>query len=253
MTDRWRVFANLATLANALVGVGAVLYVLAGNKLWAMFLIAAGIGFDGMDGLFSRRSPSPSGAFGRVADSIADAITFGLAPALLLVVHREDASVWAPWSLVALVVGGAYFALAVGRLIYYTGWGFERAHFLGVPTPQSALAVSVLVLFFDVPAFASPQPVVVLLVAPLVAALMAVPIPFPKIRRGSPLRPWSTATAIGLALALLILQFRPASGSGLYDLALAAAGVGTVGVLAYYLGGPLTADRRRSATGGQAE
>ena len=31
MTDRWRVYANLATLGNGLLGVGAILYTLAGN------------------------------------------------------------------------------------------------------------------------------------------------------------------------------------------------------------------------------
>ena len=69
MTDRYRVGANLATLANGLLGVGAIAYTLAGNKLWAMLLVAIAIGFDGLDGLLSRRSPRPSGRFGLVATS----------------------------------------------------------------------------------------------------------------------------------------------------------------------------------------
>ena len=96
MTDRWRVAANLATLANALLGVGAILYVLGGNKLWAMLLIACALGFDGLDGMFSRRSPNPAGLFGRVADSIADGITFGLAPAFLIAVHTSNVGTWQP-------------------------------------------------------------------------------------------------------------------------------------------------------------
>ena len=109
MTDRWRVGANLATLANGLLGVGAVLYTLAGNKVWALLLIAMAIGFDGLDGILSRRSLRPPSRFGRVADSVADATTFGLAPAVLLAVHTSNGATWAPFA-------GATTAVAIARL-----------------------------------------------------------------------------------------------------------------------------------------
>src|SRR5579862_5652503 len=114
--DRFRTAANLATAANGVLGVGAILYLLAGNPLWAMLLIASGIAFDGLDGLLSRRSPRGPGTFGRVADSVADAITFGLAPALLVAYHSDHASIWAGWSTAALVVGAAVAVLAIARL-----------------------------------------------------------------------------------------------------------------------------------------
>ncbi|MGA8543161.1 MAG: CDP-alcohol phosphatidyltransferase family protein [Thermoplasmata archaeon] len=247
MIDRWRLGANLATLANALLGVGAVLYVFAGNPLWAMFLIAAAIGFDGLDGILSRRSTKPPNSFGRYADSVADGITFGLAPAVLLAVHTANQNLWAPWETLALVVAGAYFAAAIGRLVYFTARGFQRSYFLGVPTPQAALALIVALLFHSTPAFQTVQPVAVLIGATIIAVLMVVPIPYPKIRRGSVLRLPMAATGAASAIALVLLQFRPATGSSLFLLALGASYSMLLGVACYYLLGPFTVDRRPAA------
>lgn len=243
MTDRWRVFANLATLANALLGVGAVLYILGGNKLWAMLLIASAIGFDGLDGIFSRRSRSPGTAFGRVADSVADAITFGVAPAFLIAVHTSDTAIWQPVETYAVVLAAAYLTAAVARLVYFTARAYTRSDFLGIPTPQSALAVIVAILFHDTPAFQTAQPVGLFVGVAALALLMVLPIPYPKIRRGSPLRWPMAATAVAAGLSLLLLQFHPAMGTIVYDVALLASYALLVGVATYYVVGPFTVKR----------
>jgi phosphatidylserine synthase len=253
VTDRWRVAANLATLANATLGVGAILYVLAGNKLWAMLLIACAIGFDGWDGILSRRSSSPPSRFGRVADSVADAVSFGLAPAFLIAVHTGDTSTWQPWELVAVALAGVYFAAAVARLIYFTAHAYRRSDFLGVPTPQSALALIVALLFHDTPAFQSVQPIGVLVGVAVLSVMMVVPVPYPKIRRGNPLRWPMAATAVAAALALVPLQFHLATGSGGYDFAYGASVVFLVGVASYYLLGPFTVRRDPSGSKSAAE
>jgi archaetidylserine synthase len=242
VSDRFRLYANLATLANALLGVGAVLYILAGNKLWAMLLIACAIGFDGLDGIFSRRSTSPSGTFGRVADSVADAVTFGAAPAFLIAVHGT-AGAWQPWTALAVGLGVAYFAAALARLVYFTARAYQLPYFLGVPTPQSALAVIVAVLFHDTPAFQSVAPVGVFVGAAIVSAMMLVPVPYPKVRRGGAMRWPMLATAVAAALTLVPLQFRPSVGSPVYLLTYGAALVFLLGVASYYLAGPFTVRR----------
>jgi CDP-diacylglycerol---serine O-phosphatidyltransferase len=249
--DRWRTAANLATLANGLLGAGAILYTLAGNKLWAMLLIACAVGFDGLDGMLSRRSTRPPSAFGRMADSIADAVTFGLAPAFLIAVHTTDAPAWQPYEPYAVTLAIAYAAAAMARLVYFTARAYTRKDFLGVPTPQSALAVIVAVLFHDTPAFQTVQPIGLLVGAAALAVLMVVPIPFPKIRRGSPLRWPMAATAVAAAFVLVPLQFRPPVGSLLYDLAYAAAFVMLAGVASYYLIGPFTVPKAEPPTAPQ--
>jgi phosphatidylserine synthase len=247
---RWP--ANLATLANGLVGVGAIVYVLAGNPLWAMLLIVSGIGFDGLDGWLSRKSGLGPNTFGRVADSVSDAVTFGLAPAALLVVHTTGAGAWSGWSLPADAVGVGFAALAIGRLVYFTLRGYRNPDFLGSPTPQAALALLVLLLFLDVPAFAGVDPAAALLGAAAIAVAMVVPVPFPKIKRGAPLRPAMTATAVAVVVAVLLVQFRPAMGSAFSDLAELASAVAAIGIALYYLVGPFTVPTaaRETAPGG---
>jgi len=247
VTDRWRLFANLSTLANAALGVGAILYVLAGNKLWAMLLIACAIGFDGWDGMLSRRSSVPPSAFGRVADSIADAVSFGIAPAFLIAVHTGDLATWQPWEPLAVGLAVVYAAAAIARLIYFTARAYQRPYFLGVPTPQSALALIVALLFHDTPAFQTVQPIGLFVGVVALATLMVVPVPFPKIRRGAPLRLPMAATAVAAGLALVPLQFHLATGSALYDFAYAASVALLVGVASYYLVGPFTVPREAPA------
>ncbi len=245
MTGRWA--ANLATLANALVGLGAIAYTLAGNPLWGMLLIVCGLGFDGLDGYLSRRSGLPPSAFGRVADSVADAVTFGLAPAALVIVHTERAALWAPWQSDAVIVGVLIAALAFARLVYFTLRAFRVPHFVGAPTPQNALAVAALVLFLDVPGFLGTDPIAFLLGSGLVALTMVVPVPFPKVRRGSRVRLPATVTSVALVVALVPLQFRPAPGSWPFLVAEAAAVVAAAGIAFYYLAGPFLVPRGGTA------
>jgi phosphatidylserine synthase len=235
-----RVGANLATVANSGVGVGAILYVLAGNKVWAMLLIVIGIGFDGLDGLLSRRAKSSPRGFGRLADSLADGITFGLAPASLVLVHTANTSAWAPWSGEAWIAGGVLAGLAVARLTYFTLRAYQLPFFLGAPTPQTALAVILIVLFWDVPGFFGVAPTVVILAVTAAAIGMILPVRFPKVRQNSPIRLVTGLTAGAIALTLIPLQFFPTVGSWPYRLAFVAALASAVGVALYYVWGPLT-------------
>ncbi|HKV90681.1 MAG TPA: CDP-alcohol phosphatidyltransferase family protein [Thermoplasmata archaeon] len=235
--------ANLATLANGLVGVGAIVYVFVGNPLWAMLLVVSGVGFDGLDGWLSRRSGLPGTAFGRAADSVSDAATFGVAPASLVFIHTTQSSLWGPWGAACLAVAATYALLAIGRLGYFTLRGYQHKDFVGAPTPQAALGLIALLLFFDVPGFAGANPPIVLLGATAIAVAMVVPVPFPKIRRGSALRPAMTATAIALVVAVVIVQFRPPAGSPAEWLALGTSFVAGIGLLIYYVAGPFTVPR----------
>ncbi|MFZ0831285.1 MAG: CDP-alcohol phosphatidyltransferase family protein [Thermoplasmata archaeon] len=247
MTSAARVGANLSTLANALLGVGAILYTLAGNKLWALLLIGCAVGFDGLDGLLARRAGGPPSVMGRVLDSVADAITFGVAPGVLIAVHTEHASLWAAWSTYAILVGVMVSALALARLVYFTVRAWQRPNFVGASTPQNALAIVLLILFFDQPAFLGTDPLVVLAGAALLALVMVSPIPYPKLRRGMPLRWGMIGTAAALGVSLVPLEFRPAVGSLFYLIGEVAAAVAVIGLTTYYLLGPRAARTANAA------
>jgi phosphatidylserine synthase len=235
-----RVGANLATLANALLGAGAIVYTLAGNKLWGMLLLSGAIGFDGLDGILSRRAGGPPSRFGRVADSVADTVSFAVGPGVLVAVHTDQQLLWAPYALTATAVGGVVIALAIARLVYFTLRGYRLEHFLGASTPQTTLAIVLLVLLLDVPGYLGHFPLALLLGAVTAAVLMVLPIPYPKMRRGERLRLPMALTSAAAAVALVPVQFRPSPGTFLATLGEAATFLFLVGMLVYYIGGPFS-------------
>ena len=68
--------------------------------------------------------------------------------------------------------------------------------------------------------------------AAAIAVAMVVPIPFPKIRRGAPLRPAMIGTAVAVVVAVLVLQFRPSAGTPFFLAAEAASALAAIGILA---------------------
>ncbi len=238
---RYRIAADLASVANGTLGAAAIGYILLGNSLFALALLVAALGFDGLDGLLARRAGGAPSVVGRWLDSAADTVSFAVAPGLLLAVHRYAQAAWAPYDTAARLVGLLVAALAVARLVYFTWRGYRLPYFLGASTPQTALALLLLVLFFQQPAYLGEDPVAVLGGALLLAPLMVLPVPYPKIRRGHPWRYLTAFTSLMFVVALLPIQFHPARGAPAYLLAEAAAGLAAVGVAIYYLLGPRVA------------
>ena len=77
--------ADIASLLNAVSGMLAIIMAFYQNSiLSALFLILAVV-FDAIDGPLARRFPSPSkDVFGETMDSLADAISFGIALAIII-------------------------------------------------------------------------------------------------------------------------------------------------------------------------
>lgn len=246
----WSWAANTATLLNAVCGAAAIAYVLLGNKPFALFLILAGVGFDGLDGLFHRRSGQPSKAFGRIADSCADAVTFCLAPGVALAFDNYPLSVWSSWTDLGYLAGAAVAVVGLARLYHFTTVAYTRPNFSGASTPQNAMWVVLLLLLFQIPGFFLDSPLIVYAAALAFAPLMVLPIAYPKARRGSPLRSLTGAMAGFLSLGLIVVNLRARLGWGReeYDLAYAASAVAFVLLLAFYALGPIVARTPASGT-----
>src|SRR5262245_9314735 len=89
--------ADLLTLANGLCGVGAVfqaMMFLATGARWRLYVAAlavpVGLVFDVLDGRVARWRHEAS-ALGREMDSLADVISFGVAPAVIAFAAGLDA------------------------------------------------------------------------------------------------------------------------------------------------------------------
>ncbi len=243
----WRLWANLATTGNGLCGVGSIAYTLLGNKLFGLFLILAGMAFDGLDGFLSRRSALPEGAGGRIADSVADGITFCLAPAAAVAFDNYPLGLWDPWRGVALGVAVALAGVGLFRLTLYTTRGWKRGYFLGASTPQNALVLIVLVPLFQYPAFLAPSPLALLVGVLIFVPVMVLPVPYPKVRRGSPLRGFTAILSGLVALEVILANLRPLPGSGLYLATYALTVTALLLLVGLYVGGPFVVGQAQGA------
>ena len=127
-----RIIPNSLTCANLLCGSAAVFMATQEEFLWAFLLIIGGAIFDFFDGASARwlKVPSPLGI---QLDSLADDITFGLAPAMILFCYLKPIIGW--WALIALLIA-AFSAL---RLAKFNIDERQTTSFIGLATPPNAI------------------------------------------------------------------------------------------------------------------
>lgn len=142
--------ADWFTLGNAFCGVGALFSVmtflqtgLTTHLYYACALIPAALVFDVLDGRIARWRQKSS-AMGRELDSLADVISFGVAPAVI----AYGCGMQGLWDRIVL---GFFVAAGVSRLARYnitaeelSDGGDKVKYFEGTPIPTSLLLVVVL-------------------------------------------------------------------------------------------------------------
>lgn len=126
---------NAITCLNLLSGAISVVYSLHELRLdVAAFLIVLAAVFDFFDGLVAR-ALGVSSPIGKDLDSLADVVSFGLAPAML-VLHAlliEGYDLWAAMPVLILV------AFAALRLAKFNNDTRQTTSFIGLPVPAGAL------------------------------------------------------------------------------------------------------------------
>ncbi|MBN1390478.1 MAG: CDP-alcohol phosphatidyltransferase family protein [Candidatus Thermoplasmatota archaeon] len=137
--------ADIFTLMNFLCGVLAVMNSVDGGDGFrkAMYLIVLGMLFDGLDGPIARKFGS-SHRFGVWLDSLADAATFCIAPAILVYNMFKDpsGSLFVSWQgFVAILSSVCLAMLGILRLARFSFYAHKWKDFIGLPTPAMALIV----------------------------------------------------------------------------------------------------------------
>jgi len=142
-----RVFPGLFTVANSYCGFLSVIYAIDGNYLTAAWLIILAAVMDGIDGMVARITRGYS-RFGVELDSLADIISFGLAPSVLLytLYFHQMGKVGVVISFLPLLCGG----IRLARFnIMFTG--YEKENYVGLPIPMQAITLSSFIIFnFDI-------------------------------------------------------------------------------------------------------
>jgi CDP-diacylglycerol--serine O-phosphatidyltransferase len=138
---------SLFTVANLFCGYASVIHATRGDFDTAALLIGFAMVLDTLDGFFARLTHS-STDFGVQLDSLADVVSFGMAPAVL-------AFTWGLWPLRRLgwAVGFIYVAAAAMRLARFniqTTAVSDKRYFVGMPSPPAAAVIAATVYLYPV-------------------------------------------------------------------------------------------------------
>ena len=147
--------ADAFTLLNALLGFSAVLAAFEGELELAYLLVVLGVLADGLDGIVARRFGS-KWLIGDFLDIMADTVSFGVAPSVLMYVTFRD-GLGGP-DLGLSVLAGRVLVFSVGALLITMGvlrlarFCYESEtdegglYFTGLPIPATALLVVTMLL-----------------------------------------------------------------------------------------------------------
>jgi CDP-diacylglycerol--serine O-phosphatidyltransferase len=145
---------NLLTSLNLVSGFISIIFILNGEIITASWFILAAMVFDFLDG-FAARALKAYSEIGKELDSLADLVSFGVAPGLIIyhllcaslisdnqiVFHNPDVT-----SLIFIIVPAIMPVCAALRLAIFNLDTSQATSFKGLPTPANALAVVSLIL-----------------------------------------------------------------------------------------------------------
>lgn len=199
--------ADAFTVLNALLGFSAILAAFEGELELAYVLVILGVLADGLDGMVARRFGS-KWLIGDFLDIMADTVTFGVAPSVLMYVTYRD-GLGTP-DLGLSVMAGRVLVFAVGALVISLGvlrlarFCYESEdegsdlYFTGLPIPATALLM-VTMLLMELPGL------VVVIFTVVSAVLMVSDLKYPKARGW----PSKVTGVLGFTLVITVLWGEP--------------------------------------------
>ncbi len=154
MGKRMAVFPNSLTIGNMFFGFWSVTFSIQGSYLWACYFVILGGICDALDGKVARLVKSTSD-FGVEFDSLADVITFGMAPSILMFMLYKNVYISKypgieDLSHFILIFSFMPLLFASIRLARYNSELVDhnvKKSFSGLPSPAAALTIISFVLF----------------------------------------------------------------------------------------------------------
>lgn len=197
---------SLFSLTNLFFGFLSLTYSFQGKFSRAAFFIIIAAVLDGFDGIVARATKAHS-EFGTELDSLADAVSFGAAPALLLYF----------WGLRLARPAGLFFSfiyLSAGimRLARYnvrTKAQPDRKHYMGLTIPSAAMFMSSLVLLLPQPLYSRHMAFLLALLALFVAGCMISTIKYRNFMNFNIHQRIDIRTALVLAVLISAFIFYP--------------------------------------------
>jgi CDP-diacylglycerol--serine O-phosphatidyltransferase len=174
----------------------------------AAVMIGVSILCDVADGLVALLQ-NASSAFGLEYDSLADVITFGVAPAILV-----DSWALGPlgfWAVVAVALYIICSTLRLARFNIQAGTAAGKHRFIGLPVPGAAAAIGGTLFGYGYFGLNSPRVLCVIMTAILagLSALMVSRVPYPSIKGMDPRSLLSRSVLSGLVIVAALFVVAP--------------------------------------------
>lgn len=131
------------TMANMFSGYFSVIQTTQNNFTQAAWLIVAAAVFDTVDGALARLTKTSSN-FGIQYDSLADTISFGLAPSYLA--YMIFFKGWGTMGLLISFLPLVFGSIRLARFNIRQD-GIKKEHFEGLPIPAAALTIATYIIF----------------------------------------------------------------------------------------------------------
>lgn len=189
---------NAITCGNLLCGCLAIVKAFEGDLVWAAYLVGIALVLDFFDG-FTARLLKVASPIGKDLDSLADMVTFGVVPGVVMFKMIATArimnlamSTGAPdMSAVAIdssIYFPQYFAFIIPifsaiRLAKFNNDTRQSDSFIGLPTPANAMFICSIPLIYNLGGTHSPiqlfneNPYVLCLVSCILSLLLVAPLP----------------------------------------------------------------------------
>ncbi len=134
---------NAITCCNLLCGCLAIVNIFEGHLIWASYLVVLAAVFDFFDG-FTARLLKVSSPIGKDLDSLADMVTFGLVPGIMMFFLFNYMSFSRPVGILYTADYTSYIAFVIPlfsaiRLAKFNNDPRQTSSFIGLPTPANAI------------------------------------------------------------------------------------------------------------------
>jgi CDP-diacylglycerol--serine O-phosphatidyltransferase len=219
------ILPNLFTASSIFIGVISIVEASKGHFISASWLILLALVFDGLDGRIARMTNTTS-QFGVEFDSLADIISFGIAPAMLL--YFFIGSEFGRFGILVSALYVIFGAIRLARFNISTAKTDPNV-FIGLPIPTAAIFISMWILLFNKYGLEAYSSVLLFLILGI-SILMVSNFRYPSFKKIELDRPMVFKTMITLMLVISLLYLFSAEGFALI-------------ILIYVLYGPIRALR----------
>jgi len=208
--DRFRrsiyLLPNLCTAMNLFCGFYAVVAAIDGKFVAAAYAVIVASIFDNLDGKIARATHSTS-KFGVEFDSLADLVSFGVAPGLLMYL-------WAlqPLGRIGWLAGFLFVVCGALRLARFnTQVGtVSSGHFIGLPIPAGAGMIAVTVLFcHKIGVEPQTYPLAFLILIYMLSFMMVSTVKYPSFKNADLFRNKNFNVLVAAILVLIFIAAQP--------------------------------------------